>query len=71
LQKINQNRLIICKESDPDYLQAAWANYDEEGFFINITNFYGTKLTLLKGNKVSFNDEIWLIKGHVNLFYKN
>ncbi len=68
MMKVHQIRLILCKEGKPDNMQAAWANYDEKGSFINITNFYGSQLKVLKGNKVSINNEIWFIRGHISRF---
>lgn len=49
-------------------MQMAWANYDENGFFINITSFYGSQLKVIKGNKILINNEVWIVKDHISHF---
>lgn len=65
----HQKKLVLYKESDPNYMQMAWANYDEDGYFINITNFYGATLKVSNENKVYINNQTWIIKESLKRFY--
>lgn len=61
--------LTFYKESNPSSQRCAWANYNEAGFFVNMTNYYGEVLDLSKDHKISIDNEVWVLKDHLNKFY--
>ena len=54
--------VTFYKLTDPNNQKGAWANYDENGNFINITNDCGKELKLLDANRVCIDDEFWVWK---------
>ncbi|ENV48841.1 hypothetical protein P255_02807 [Acinetobacter brisouii CIP 110357] len=59
--------ITFYKKDNPSVQRCAWANYNDDGFLINITNYYGKVLKLQDG-KVYIRGEIWILKGHLNKF---
>lgn len=61
-----QIRITLYKKIDPSSQRCAWANYNEHGIFVNITDYYGEVLHLSDHNQVYIHTEIWILKDHLN-----
>ena len=53
--------LIFYNLDNPNYLRGFWANFDELGFFLNITNLYCQEVELKHGNTIYTADGIWVL----------
>lgn len=58
--------LTFFKETNHSECRCAWANFNEKGIFTHMTGFYGEKLKLIRGNKITINNEIWVLRDHLN-----
>lgn len=61
---------IFYKESNSCDRRCAWANYDDQGNFINVTDFYRQILFLQNGNKVYIEGKAWILHDHLNKLYR-
>ena len=57
-----QKLVTFYKLESPDIQRGLWANYDKNGIFINLTNYYGKELTLLEPNRVNIDGKVWVCK---------
>jgi hypothetical protein len=57
-----QKLVTFYKLESPDIQRGVWANYDKNGNFINLTNYYGKELTLLEQDRVNIDGKIWVCK---------
>ena len=59
-----QKLVTFYKLDSPDIQRGVLANYDKNGNFINLTNYYGTKLKLIGPDRVRIDGEVWVCKDH-------
>jgi len=57
-----QKLVTFYKLESPDIQRGVWANYDKNGNFINLTNYYGKELILLEQDRVNIDGKIWVCK---------
>lgn len=57
-----QKLVTFYKLESPDIQRGVWANYDKNGNFINLTNYYGKVLILLEQDRVNIDGKIWVCK---------
>ena len=57
-----QKLVTFYKLESPDIQRGVWANYDKNGNFINLTNYYGKELILLEQDRVNIDRKIWVCK---------
>ena len=57
-----QKLVTFYKLESPDTQRGVWANYDKNGNFINLTNYYGKELILLEQDRVNIDGKIWVCK---------
>lgn len=57
-----QKLVTFYKLESPDIQRGVWANYDKNGNFINLTNYYGKELILLEQDRVNIDGKIWFCK---------
>lgn len=57
-----QKLVTFYKLESPDIQRGVWANYDKNGNFINLTNYYGKVLILLEQDRVNIDGKIWFCK---------
>ncbi|OTG91208.1 hypothetical protein B9T24_15840 [Acinetobacter sp. ANC 4654] len=57
-----QKLVTFYKLESPDIHRGVWANYDKNGNFINLTNYYGKELILLEQDRVNIDGKIWVCK---------
>lgn len=61
-----RKQLILYKQTEPDNKRCAWANYNEEGLFLNITDYYGRVLECLNETTVLIDQDVWKIQSEKN-----
>ena len=57
-----QKLVTFYKLESPDIQRGVWANYDKNGNFINLTNYYGKELILLEQDRGTIDGKIWVCK---------
>ena len=57
-----QKLVTFYKLESPDIQRGVWANYDKNGNFIILTNYYGKELILLEQDRVNIDGKIWVCK---------
>ena len=57
-----QKLVTFYKLESPDIQRGVWANYDKNGNFIKLTNYYGKELILLEQDRVNIDGKIWVCK---------
>ena len=57
-----QKLITFYKLDSPDIQRGVWANYDKNGNFLNLTNYYGHRLDLIGPDRVRIDGEVWVCK---------
>ena len=57
-----QKLITFYKLDSPDIQRGVWANYDKNGNFLNLTNYYGKRLDLIEPDRVRIDGEVWVCK---------
>ena len=59
-----QKLVTFYKLESPDIQRGVWANYDKNGNFINLTNYYGKELILLEQDRVNIDGKYGFVRSH-------
>ncbi|ALH95716.1 hypothetical protein AOY20_09335 [Acinetobacter equi] len=65
---VKSRKIITLYNNQTQNYRCLWANYDKDDCLINITDFFGKDIHILRGNKVNINNHIWLIMDHIHKF---
>lgn len=57
-----RKQLILYHQAQPDNKRCAWANYNEAGGLLYITDYYGELLECRNGSTLLIDQELWVIQ---------